>query len=150
MSGAVLVSVVLLSWPSFLLHYHAMKLNYYITPNVQLSSPTPRPLPVFPAHIFLCHSHNLNAWIRLGESLCTFLKHAIYSDKKTEAFTRNIWHMVMTSEHAYLTIIPRVRMGSESIAHEAEGRTGYWLRGHEGERNNCFSKIQLVGQKYRE
>ena len=28
-------------------------------------------------------------------------------------------------------------MGSESIAHE-------------GERNNCFGKIQLVGQKYRE
>ena len=27
-------------------------------------------------------------------------------------------------------------MGSESIAHEAEGRMGYWLRGHEGERNN--------------
>ena len=26
----------------------------------------------------------------------------------------------------------------------------YWLRGHEGERNNCFSKIQLVCQKYRE
>ena len=38
-------------------------------------------------------------------------------------------------------------MGSESIAHEAEGRMGYGLRGHEGERNNCFSKIQLVGQK---
>ena len=38
-------------------------------------------------------------------------------------------------------------MGYESIAHEAEGRMGYWLRGHEGERNNCFSKIQLVGQK---
>ena len=34
----------------------------------------------------------------------------------------------------YLTIIPRARMG-------------YWLRAHEGERNNCFSKIQLVGQK---
>ena len=28
-------------------------------------------------------------------------------------------------------------MGSEAIAHEDEG-----------ERNNCFSKIQLVGQKY--
>ena len=41
-------------------------------------------------------------------------------------------------------------MGSESIAHEAEGRMGYWLRGHEGERNNCFSKIQLVGQKHRD
>ena len=50
----------------------------------------------------------------------------------------------------YLTIIPRARMGSESIAHEAEVRMGYSLRGHEGERNNCFSKIQLVGQKYRE
>ena len=50
----------------------------------------------------------------------------------------------------YLTIIiPRARMGSESIAHEAEDRMGYWLGGHEGERNNRFSKlIQLVGQKY--
>ena len=38
-------------------------------------------------------------------------------------------------------------MGSESIAHEAEGRMGYWLWGHEGEGSNCFSKIQLVGQK---
>ena len=33
-----------------------------------------------------------------------------------------------------LTIIPQAWMG-------------YWLRGHEGERNNnCFSKNQLVGQ----
>ena len=38
-------------------------------------------------------------------------------------------------------------MGYESIAHEAEGRMGYSLRGHEGERNNCFSKIQLVAPK---
>ena len=50
----------------------------------------------------------------------------------------------------YLTIIPQAQMGSESIAHKAEGRMGYWLRGHEGERNNCFSKIQLVVQKYRD
>ena len=35
-----------------------------------------------------------------------------------------------------LTIIPRVQMGSETIAHEAEDRMGYWLRGHEGKRNN--------------
>ena len=27
-------------------------------------------------------------------------------------------------------------MGSESIAHNAEGRMGYWLTGHEGKRNN--------------
>ena len=38
-------------------------------------------------------------------------------------------------------------MGYESTAHEAEGRMGYWLRAHGDERNNCFSKIQLVGQK---
>ena len=38
-------------------------------------------------------------------------------------------------------------MGSESIAHEAEGRMRYWLRGREGERNYFFSKIQLVGKK---
>ena len=37
-------------------------------------------------------------------------------------------------------------MGSKSVAHEAEGRMGHWLGGHEGERNNCFSKIQLVSQ----
>ena len=47
----------------------------------------------------------------------------------------------------HLTIIPRVRMSYESIAHEAEGRMGYWVIGYEGERNNCFSIIQLVGQK---
>ena len=41
-------------------------------------------------------------------------------------------------------------MASESIAQEAEGRMGYWHRGHEGKRNNCFSKIQLLGQKYRD
>ena len=50
----------------------------------------------------------------------------------------------------YLTIIPRARMGSKSMAQEAEGRMGYWLSGHEGERNNGFSKIQLAGQKYRD
>ena len=50
----------------------------------------------------------------------------------------------------YLTIIPRAQMGSESIAHEVAGQMGYWLRRHEGERNNCFSKIQLIGQKYRD
>ena len=38
-------------------------------------------------------------------------------------------------------------MDYESIAHEAEGWMGYWLKGHEGKRNNCFSKMQLVGQK---
>ena len=30
------------------------------------------------------------------------------------------------------------------------GLMGYWLRGHSGLRNNCFSKIQLIAQKYRD
>ena len=47
-----------------------------------------------------------------------------------------------------LTIIPQARMGPESIAHEAGDRMGQGLRHQEGERNNCFSKIQLVGQKH--
>ena len=57
------------------------------------------------------------------------------------------WNQASALHMVSLTIIPRARMDYESIAHEAEGRMGYWLRGYEGERNNCFSKIQLVGQK---
>ena len=33
-----------------------------------------------------------------------------------------------------------------NIAHDAEGRMGFWLIGYKGERNKCFRKIQLVGQ----
>ena len=62
----------------------------------------------------------------------------------------NIFLAFDDKHDCYLIIIPRARMGSESIAHSAFGLMGYWLRGHEGERNNCFSKIQLVGQKYRD
>ena len=32
-------------------------------------------------------------------------------------------------------IIPQAQMGSESIAHKAEGRMVCWLRGHEGKRD---------------
>ena len=43
-----------------------------------------------------------------------------------------------TERNYFLTIIPRARMGSESKAHEANHKY------------NCFSKIQLVGEKYRD
>ena len=33
-------------------------------------------------------------------------------------------------------------MGSESMAHEAEGWMGYWLRGHKGERNNIIVLVK--------
>ena len=39
-------------------------------------------------------------------------------------------------------IISRSRV-YESITHEAEGRMGYWLRGHEGERNNWELKLEF-------
>ena len=71
-------------------------------------------------------------WYSLQHTLMRSLDEILWSPN---------WHPV------YLTIIPRAQMGYESIAHEAEARMGYWLRGHEGERNNCFSKIQVVGQK---
>ena len=54
-----------------------------------------------------------------------------------------LWIIITAISLGWLTIIPRARMGSESIAR-------YWHSGHEGERNNCFCKIQLVGQKYRD
>ena len=38
-----------------------------------------------------------------------------------------------TISDGYLTIIPRVRMGYESIAHEAEARMGYEPIAHEAE-----------------
>ena len=38
-------------------------------------------------------------------------------------------------------------MGSESIAHEAEGWMGYWLRGHQDERNKDNTFCLLVDKK---
>ena len=53
-----------------------------------------------------------------------------------KGFTMKLWQNTQftTANFVLLYIhraIPRARMG-------------YWLRGHEGERNNCFSKIQLA------
>ena len=33
-------------------------------------------------------------------------------------------------------------MGYWSVAHEAEGQVGYWLRGYEGERNNIIVLVK--------
>ena len=72
--------------------------------------------------------------------------------KKSSVCVTNPWRIPFVLSQWWgvwilLTIIPQARMGSESIAYEAEGRMGCWLRGHEGEKNNCFSKIQLVSKK---
>ena len=65
-------------------------------------------------------------------------EHKSAQDFKIKYNMYRYWNAVSVSYAKYFTIIPRARMG-------------YWLRGHEGERNNyCFSKIQLVGQKCRE
>ena len=38
-------------------------------------------------------------------------------------------------------------MGCESVAYEAEGLMGYWLRGHEGERNNNNVNFSFSAKK---
>ena len=46
------------------------------------------------------------------------------ADKKKQ-LKRHASFFIIRHKCLYLTIIPRARMGSESIAHEAEGRMGY-------------------------
>ena len=42
-------------------------------------------------------------------------------------------------------IIPLALIASESIAHEAEGWMGYWLRAHSGSKNNIVNcKLLLI------
>ena len=53
---------------------------------------------------------------------------------------KDCWHILKQRPHS-------------TLSHDVDvtkGRMGNWRRGHKGERNNCFSKIQLVGQKYRD
>ena len=78
------------------------------------------------------------------------MKNVYYWIQTKRGFVHDLLVSFLSYINDFLIILPRARIGSESIAHEAEGRMGYWLRGHEGKRSNCFSKIQLVGQKYRD
>ena len=62
------------------------------------------------------NSWNSDWFIPLFASVLTPYSVCTLSDVKiTQSWVSN----------GYLTIIPRARMGSESIAHEAEGRMGY-------------------------
>ena len=58
-----------------------------------------------------------------GTYICT-IKQPRGSESSSEK-SQSISVMVIGKMKKYLTIIPRARMGSESIAHEAEGRMGY-------------------------
>ena len=44
----------------------------------------------------------------------------------------------------YLCVIKKVFNNYPWSTNEAEGQMGYGVIAHEGERDNCFSKIQLV------
>ena len=87
--------------------------------------------------------HKNGVWIKCRTKMIKFCreKNLLVCSKspnfqkivENERYRRPSWPSLASQD--YLTIIPRTRMGSN------------WLRGHEGERNNCFSKIQLVGQK---
>ena len=89
--------------------------------------------------------HTSPATIPVWHDLCLTWLHSKSLQQKVNL--HNLLKANLSIHNSYLTIIPLALMGSESIAHEALGLMGYWLRAHEGERNNCFSKIQLVGQK---
>ena len=52
--------------------------------------------------------------------LWPFSRNYPYAKERKFAFARYVSTKVI-----YLTIIPRARMGSKSIAHEPEGRMGY-------------------------
>ena len=69
-------------------------------------------------------------------------EHNSEQDFKLKYNMYRYWSAVSVGYAKYLTIIPRAQMGSESIAGECAIDSE--------ERNNCLSKIQLVGQKYRE
>ena len=57
---------------------------------------------------------------------------------------------ILRESNSFLTIIPRARMGCESIAMRPKAKWSIDSEAITGERNNCFSKIKLVGQKYRD
>ena len=59
-------------------------------------------------------------------------EHKSEQDFKIKYNMYRYWNAVSVGYAQYLTIIPRARMD------------------HKGESNNCFSKIQLLGQKYRD
>ena len=103
------------------------------------------------------HSHELHG---SKLTICRFIptvarqvKRSRHSDSLESllSFSHHSQHLITWNRLFNNIIFPRSRMDSESIAHEAEARMCYWLRAHSGSRNNnCFSKIQLVGQIYRD
>ena len=58
----------------------------------------------------------------------------------------------LTRRRIFLFLEPERVLSSKSIAMRpsASWAIDLELRGHEAKRNNCFSKMQLVGQKYRD
>ena len=97
-------------------------------------------LAVFSSYLRACWPHFSQKyfiiWTRI---ICNNKKLVQYGEKKlcliliTYYFKHLCPFYSINYKRKYLTIIPRARTGSESIAHdEAEGRMGYWLRGHEG------------------
>ena len=71
----------------------------------------------------------------------TYTKH-LSKSKSILTFKQKLETRLHSLTSGYLTIIPRARMDSESIAHEAEGQMSYWLRGYEGERNNIIVLVK--------
>ena len=87
-----------------------------------------------------CHLEQNNFVMK--ECMCCFCNFLMIT-----LFIYNHTFLMLEFQRDPLFVSVKLSLGSESIAHEAEGWMGYLLRSHEGERNNCCSKIQVVAQK---
>ena len=92
-------------------------------------------LPLVSVALCIC----FGSFLSLQWALCNFMSVMFLSKKSnnSEGQVQNTVWFSLQKSRVYLTIIILpAQMGFEAIAHEAEGWVGYWLRGHEGERNN--------------
>ena len=94
---------------------------------------------------------NLQNWFQAFSSKTTYwyCKRSFFSSgfKILSIYCKNERknYLVQSIQKGYLTIIPRARMGSESIAF---GLMGYWLRGHEGETLILFCRQKARAFRY--
>ena len=90
-------------------------------------------------------SSNWWTWIKytwLPSNSCSIWHLTCFQTFDLFKFFSNVWivctscntvkiNSISQGYNKILTIIPRAQMGSDLIAHEAEGWKGYWLRGHD-------------------
>ena len=88
----------------------------------------------WPLSSFCLMPYSLNClhfWLKTINKTPTFIAVVSINHLCDDDFLQQRAKFISFFLYIYLTIIPRARMGSESITHSAFGLRGYWLRGHE-------------------